>query len=67
MSKKAFMSYIDSMLDLLLLNREKVEYFDKSEEIIFLGPDENTANLMVLYNLLKTNFLLGCSLLSCII
>lgn len=44
----AFKKYVDSLLDLLLLNENTTDVTDhyKKEEILFLGPDENTANLM---------------------
>lgn len=43
---RIFRHYIDGLLDLLLLpNREIVDYHGK-EEILFLGPDEGTAELM---------------------
>lgn len=47
----AFMKYIDSLLDLMLVGQSpgiKDAIVDKygKEEILFLGPDEGTANLM---------------------
>jgi len=44
----AFKKYIDSMMDLLLPN-ERVVQHDKAQEILFLGPDEGTADLMDWY------------------
>lgn len=41
----AFRKYIDSLLDLLLPNNEIVDYYGK-EEILFMGPDEGTADFM---------------------
>ncbi|EGC37734.1 NAD+ dependent glutamate dehydrogenase [Dictyostelium purpureum] len=41
----AFRKYIDSLLDLLLPNSEIVDHFGK-DEILFLGPDEGTADFM---------------------
>ena len=41
----AFKKYIDGLLDLLLPDKEIVDYH-KSEEILFLGPDEGTAEFM---------------------
>lgn len=41
----AFQKYVDSLLDLLLKNKDVVDHYGK-EEILFLGPDENTANVM---------------------
>lgn len=40
-----FKKYIDSLLDLLLPDANMVDYY-KKEEILFLGPDEGTAELM---------------------
>lgn len=46
-AEPAFKKYIDGVLDLLLLpNKEVVDYYGK-EEILFLGPDENTADVML--------------------
>jgi len=42
----AFKKYIDGILDLLMPTSEIVDYFGK-EEILFLGPDENTADVML--------------------
>eukprot|EP01080_Neovahlkampfia_damariscottae_P010211 gene10211-2631_t len=43
----AFQKYVDSLLDLLLLTNQKDVYDHYGqEEILFLGPDENTANVM---------------------
>jgi len=45
-ASSAFRKYVDSMLDLLLLpNSEIVDHYAKPE-IIFLGPDEGTADFM---------------------
>ncbi|KAM9956355.1 hypothetical protein ACTFIR_003068 [Dictyostelium discoideum] len=41
----AFHKYIDGLLDLLLPNHEIVDHFAKPE-ILFLGPDEGTADFM---------------------
>nr|AOE43332.1 glutamate dehydrogenase 2 [Coremiostelium polycephalum] len=41
----AFRKYIDSLLDILLPNQEIVDHYGK-EEILFLGPDEGTADFM---------------------
>lgn len=41
----AFQKYVDSLLDLLLKNKDVIDHYGK-EEILFLGPDENTANVM---------------------
>lgn len=41
----AFQKYIDSLLDLLLITDEIRDYYGK-EEILFLGPDEGTADFM---------------------
>jgi glutamate dehydrogenase len=43
----AFQKYVDALLDLLLLTGESDvhDHYGK-EEILFLGPDENTANVM---------------------
>ena len=48
---QAFQKYIDSILDLLLPGhtpgiKEKIVDLHKQNEILFLGPDENTANLV---------------------
>ncbi|OGM03476.1 MAG: hypothetical protein A2008_04290 [Candidatus Wallbacteria bacterium GWC2_49_35] len=46
-AEPAFKKYIDGVLDLLLLpHKEVVDYYGK-EEILFLGPDENTAEVML--------------------
>lgn len=44
----AFQKYVDSLLDLLLIDDSTTDVTDhyKKEELLFLGPDENTANLM---------------------
>jgi glutamate dehydrogenase len=41
----AFRKYIDGLLDLLLPCDELIDYYGK-EEILFLGPDEGTADYM---------------------
>ncbi|EFA75301.1 NAD+ dependent glutamate dehydrogenase [Heterostelium album PN500] len=41
----AFRKYIDALLDLLLPNEEIIDHFAR-EEILFLGPDEGTADFM---------------------
>lgn len=41
----AFRKYIDGLLDLLLPSDELIDYYGK-EEILFLGPDEGTADYM---------------------
>ncbi len=41
----AFQKYVDGLLDLILPNEEIKDYFGK-EEILFLGPDEGTADVM---------------------
>ncbi|GAM20879.1 hypothetical protein SAMD00019534_040540 [Acytostelium subglobosum LB1] len=41
----AFRKYIDGLLDLLLPNVEIVDHYAR-EEILFLGPDEGTADFM---------------------
>lgn len=41
----AFQKYIDSLLDLLLITDEIRDYYGK-EELLFLGPDEGTADFM---------------------
>ena len=43
--REAFISYIDAMLD-LILPREDVLDLDGRPDILFLGPDERTAELM---------------------
>ena len=44
-STAAFQAYVDTLLDLTLPGKEK--YIKNSkEELLFLGPDENTADLM---------------------
>ncbi len=44
-AKVAFSKYVDSMLDVLLPTDEIRDYL-KQEEILFFGPDENTADFM---------------------
>lgn len=46
--KSAFSKYVDSLLDLILPDSSILDLFGK-EEIIFLGPDEGTADLMNWY------------------
>lgn len=41
----AFKKYIDGLLDLMMLDKSIVDYYGK-EVILFLGPDEWTADLM---------------------
>ena len=41
----AFHKYVDGLLDLILPNGEIKDYYGK-EEILFLGPDEGTADVM---------------------
>jgi len=40
-----FKKYIDSLLDLLLADPDVVDYYGR-EEILFMGPDEGTADFM---------------------
>ena len=40
-----FHKYIDGLLDLLLPCDELIDYYGK-EEILFMGPDEGTAEFM---------------------
>lgn len=42
----AFRKYVDAMLDLLLPNADWCIDYYKNEELIFLGPDEGTADFM---------------------
>lgn len=44
-TKAAWAKYIDSLLDLILPGSNIVDYY-KQEEILFLGPDENTSDVM---------------------
>lgn len=44
-AKNAFFKYVDALFDLVLV-RDGVTDLYKKEEIIFLGPDENTADYM---------------------
>jgi glutamate dehydrogenase len=44
-AKDAFKSYIDGMMDLIMPSGEVLDLYGK-EEILFLGPDEGTAELM---------------------
>ena len=57
----AFSKYVDSMLDVLLPTAEVRDYL-KQEEILFFGPDENTADFMdwCVYSTPR-----GCSSCSC--
>ncbi|MCA9665653.1 MAG: NAD-glutamate dehydrogenase, partial [Myxococcales bacterium] len=41
----AFKKYVDALLDLLMPNSEVVDHYDR-EEILYLGPDEGTAELV---------------------
>lgn len=41
----AFQKYVDSMLDLLLKQKDVYDHLGQ-EEILFFGPDENTAHVM---------------------
>jgi glutamate dehydrogenase len=43
--ERAFKSYIDGLVDLIMPNEEVLDLYGK-DEIIFLGPDERTAHLM---------------------
>jgi len=43
--ERAFKSYIDGMMDLIMPNDEVKDLYGK-KEILFLGPDERTAHLM---------------------
>lgn len=45
MMHKAFMSYVDAILSLIMKDDQVLDFYIK-DEIIFLGPDENTADLM---------------------
>jgi len=52
--KRAFTSYINGLLD-IMTKEEGVIYKLKDEEILFLGPDENTADKMdIACNIAKT-------------
>ncbi|MEZ7892459.1 MAG: NAD-glutamate dehydrogenase [Candidatus Wallbacteria bacterium] len=44
-AEPAFKKYIDGLLDLLMPTEEIVDYYGQ-QEILFLGPDENTADVM---------------------
>lgn len=44
-SESAFKKYVDGLLDLILPNKEIVDYYG-DQIILFLGPDEGTAELM---------------------
>lgn len=41
----AFRHYVDGILDLLLPDKDTIDYYGQ-EELLFLGPDEGTAHLM---------------------
>lgn len=41
----AFQKYVDALMDLLLPNPAIIDHYGK-QEILFLGPDEGTANYM---------------------
>jgi len=43
--ERAFKSYIDGIMDLIMPNEEVIDYYGENE-ILFLGPDERTAHLM---------------------
>lgn len=43
--ERAFKSYIDGMMDLIMPNEEVLDLYGH-EELLFLGPDEGTADLM---------------------
>ncbi len=43
--ERAFKSYIDGMMDVIMPNKEVKDLYGK-REILFLGPDERTAELM---------------------
>jgi len=42
---RAFKSYIDGMFDLIMPNKEVLDFYGK-DEMLFLGPDERTSELM---------------------
>jgi len=42
----AFKKYVDSILDLVLLQDKRIFDYLKKPEILYLGPDENSAHLM---------------------
>lgn len=47
--KESFIKYIDSLLDLLILNdpaKEKIVDLYNKSEMLFMGPDENTAGFV---------------------
>jgi hypothetical protein len=44
-AETAFQKFVDSLLDLLLPSSEIIDYYGASE-ILFLGPDEGTADYM---------------------
>jgi len=41
-----FYSYVDAMLDLMLKDKNIITDYDKEEDLIFLGPDEGSADFM---------------------
>ena len=43
--EEAFMQYLDTLLDLMLVNEGVSSIYD-APEYLFFGPDENTAGLM---------------------
>jgi glutamate dehydrogenase len=43
--ERAFKSYIDGMFDLIMPNEEVLDLYGK-DEVLFLGPDERTSELM---------------------
>ena len=47
-SGSAFLSYIDALLDCMLQGQDDDHIYSwlDSPELLFFGPDENTANLM---------------------
>lgn len=42
----SFIKYIDSLLDIMMADQSKIFSHLKDDEILFFGPDENTADLM---------------------
>eukprot|EP00397_Hematodinium_sp_SG-2012_P003658 GEMP01003666.1.p1 GENE.GEMP01003666.1~~GEMP01003666.1.p1 ORF type:complete len:1127 (+),score=208.26 GEMP01003666.1:108-3488(+) len=45
-SRNSFLKYIDSLLDIMMLEESKIFSHLPNTEILFFGPDENTADLM---------------------
>ncbi len=41
-----FYSYVDAMLDIMMKDKNIITDYDKAEDLIFLGPDEGSADLM---------------------